>query len=118
MDIIIFLVGSGAMLCLLAASIIIVHPRIHEGLLIKLGLITLSLGSFALLNHLHVLDHVDDRPLGYALASCSAGMLMVIGGAAWRILRCPESREVIKVASGWAELDESAPDQDEVHRGK
>lgn len=117
MDIITFFIGAAAMLATLASAIIIVHPRIHEGLLIKLGLITLSLGGFALVNHLHVLEHVDDRPLGYALASCSAGMLMVIGGAAWRILRCPQGREVIKVASGWAELDE-APDQDEIHQGK
>lgn len=109
MDIAVFMLGCVAMLCLLVAALIIMHPRIHEGLFIKVGLITLAVGAFAVVAHVPGL-RPDLEPELLALlrgmALCSAGVLIVGAGLIWRVWRHPGARYIVRAASGWAPLDD------------
>jgi hypothetical protein len=109
MDITLFFVASVAMLCLVVAAVVIMHPRIHEGLMIKTGLITLAIGSFSVLAHVPGLRPditAELLPLLRSLTLCSAGILIVGGGLAWRVWHYPGAREIVRAASGWTPLDE------------
>jgi hypothetical protein len=113
MDIALFVIGCVACLCIVVAAVIIMHPRIHEGLVIKAGLITLALGSFALVNHVlglgtagRVALEVEARPLVNAVAACSGGVVLIIGGLLWRLWSSPIARGALRLASGWTPLDD------------
>lgn len=100
---------AGAFLALVLAGWVIMDPRIHEGLVIKLGLITLAAGAFALLQHVPALSSsaaTEAAPLLRALAACSAGVLTVSGGLLWRLWRYPEARQAARLVSGWTPLDD------------
>ena len=121
MPITLLVIVATALLCLAGASVVILHPRIHEGLLIKLGLILLSVGAIGLAAHVtHAGDHIDadDLAMLRAMALCCTGLLVILAGLAWRIWRCPAARAAARQASGWAELDELDDDGQEHHRGK
>ena len=112
MDIALFIIGCVACLCIVIASVVIMHPRIHEGLLIKAGLITLAVGSFALINHVTDLAGApamlgaEVRPLVRAVAACSGGVVMVLSGLIWRIWSSPVARGAALMVTGWAGLDD------------
>lgn len=109
LDIAAFLVLAGSMAALVLAGWVIMDPRIHEGLVIKLGLITLSVGAFALLQHVPSLMSTaptEVAPMLRALAACSAGVLTAGGGLLWRLWRYPEARQAARLVSGWAPLDD------------
>lgn len=110
-DITLSTIIGAAMLCLVGAAVVILHPRIHEGLPIKLGLILLAVGSLAMASHVH--SHhadADDLPMLRAMALCSAGLFITLAGLAWRIWRSPSARAAALAASGWAPLDDDGPD--------
>jgi len=109
MPITLLIIVITAGLCALGATVIIMHPRIHEGLAIKSGLILLALGSAGLAAHItHAGAHVDpdDQAMLRALAMCCAGLLVVMASAAWRIWRCPLALRAVQSASGWTPLDD------------
>lgn len=112
-DIAAFFVLAGALAALVLAGWVIMDPRIHEGLVIKLGLITLSVGAFALLQHVPSLMSTaptEAAPLLRAMAACSVGVLTVSGGLLWRLWRYPAARQAARLVSGWTPLDEQPGD--------
>ena len=104
---------AAAFAALVLAGWVIMDPRIHEGLVIKLGLITLSVGAFALLQHVPALTDAgstEAAPLLRAMAACSVGVLTAGGGLLWRLWRYPKARQAARLVSGWTPLDEQPGD--------
>ena len=104
---------AAAFAALVLAGWVIMDPRIHEGLVIKLGLITLSVGAFALLQHVPALTDAgstEAAPLLRARAACSVGVLTAGGGLLWRLWRYPKARQAARLVSGWTPLDEQPGD--------
>lgn len=105
MDIIIAInVVCAAALCLIIGWVI-VTPRIHEGPIIKIGLVMLSCSLFGISALLPSLaDEPLMRPFVHALLIGNCGIVIAVGGLAWRIWRRPEARAAAVALTGWPEL--------------
>ncbi len=110
-DIIVWLnTGCAAGMCLLAGWVI-VHPRIHEGVVTKVGLIVLACGAFGVAALVPKLADVPEvRPLLNAITLGNVGASIAWVGVAWRVWSAPEAREVFKRVTGWPELDDRPVD--------
>ena len=88
-----------------AVTAIWASPHIHEGMVTKLGLGTLSLGllfgAFALWN-----DPAPYLPLMLCWAGMQIGALVAVAGVAIRLIRHKGVLRAVKVASGWTPLDD------------
>jgi hypothetical protein len=87
------------------STVVIMHPRIHEGLILRLGLVLLSLGSFALGINLATSIDLQPQPLLHAIGFCLAGAVIVGLGIARRLYADPHMRELAQRVSGWGDLD-------------
>jgi|CXWL01.1.fsa_nt_gi hypothetical protein len=83
----------------------VMSPRVRDGVIIKLGMIAMSLGlaliSFALTD-----PYIPDLGSAVAVAGTLvlAGMLIVVCGAALRVMRRPKHRRRV---TDWADLSDS-----------
>lgn len=91
-----------ALICV-ACGVVIMHPRIHEGLILRVGLVLLSIGSFALAVNLATSTEV--QPLRHALALCLGGVVVIGLGIARRLYADPHMRGLAQRVSGWGDLD-------------
>jgi hypothetical protein len=90
-----FLTQLGALaLCALSAWVVM-HPRIHEGLVTRLGLICFSIGML-----LTAAGGGDHR----AIAAVVLGLLLAVAGVSWRLWRDPAAREAAAHVSGYGSL--------------
>lgn len=107
MDIIVFVnVAFSAALCM-AVGAIIVAPRIHEGPIVKVGLIMLCIGLFGVALQIpRLADDPAVRPLLNAFTLGNAGLVVAVGGVAWRVWHQPAAREVMRRVTGWPDLDD------------
>lgn len=91
--------GVVSLVTAFAIGWLILSPRIHEGALIKLGLITIVFGLLA--SVAHTFDGTDGW---YAIWASSLairfGILLVVLGLLWRRKRCGSWRG----ATDWGEL--------------
>ena len=89
-----FLTQLGALaLCALSAWVVM-HPRIHEGFITRLGLICFSIGM--------LLIAAGGGPR--ATAAVVLGLLLAVVGVAWRLWRDPAAREAAAHVSGYGSL--------------
>lgn len=107
MDIIVFInVAFAALLCC-AVGAIIVAPKIHEGPVVKIGLIMLCVGLFGVAMQIpRLADDAAVRPLLNAITIGNAGLAISAVGVAWRIWHAPEARSAMKRMTGWPDLDD------------
>lgn len=102
-------VGCAAALCLITAWAI-VTPKIHEGPMIKIGLVLLDLGLFGVSALLPTLaDQPSLLPLMHALLLGNVGVVVTAGGLAWRIWRRPDVRAAAVAITGWPPLHDDRP---------
>lgn len=85
------------------SGVVIMHPKIHEGLILRVGLVLLSLGSFALAVNMAASNEAN--PLRHALALCLGGVVIIGLGIARRLYTDPHMRELAQRVSGWGDLD-------------
>lgn len=104
MDMLIYLDTAGALLLATLSGIVVMHRQIHEGLIARIGLVGLSLGSGLMAMNLAD-GAVEVEPLLRSIALCFGGGIVAGVGLAWRIYREPSMRAAIQQASGWGELD-------------
>lgn len=107
MDLIILInTAAAAGLCAICGYVI-VHPRIHEGVVVKLGLIMLALGAFGVCASVPRMADVPElRPLLHALTLGNVGVSVAAAGIAWRIWHAPAARETWRRLTGWPELED------------
>jgi hypothetical protein len=110
-DIIVWLnTACAAGMCLLAGWVI-VHPRIHEGVVTKVGLIVLACGAFGVAALIPRLCDVPEvKPLLNAITLGNVGVTIAAGGVAWRIWHAPEARQAFRRMTGWPDLDDRPVD--------
>lgn len=111
MDVIIVInVAFSAVLCFAVAAII-VSPRIHEGPIVKIGLMLLCIGLFGVAMQIpRLADDAAVRPLLNAITLGNAGLAISAAGVAWRIWHAPEARQVVRRMTGWPDLDDRPVD--------
>lgn len=111
MDIIVIINFAFAAGLCIGVGAIIVAPQIHEGPIIKVGLILLCVGLFGVALQIpRLADHPDVRPLLHAFTLGNAGLSIAVGGLAWKVWHAPEARQVVRRITGWTELDERPVD--------
>ncbi len=91
---------------LLSIGWVILNPKIHEGPVIKLGLILMAISQFAyayLLSSLDVGPNVE--PILRAMTVGNAGIAAVVVGMAWRLWRYPHLCFAARAFTGFADLD-------------
>ncbi len=103
MDAVLVLCIMACGLICVASGVVIMHPRIHEGLILRVGLVLLSIGSFALAVNLATSTEV--QPLRHALALCLGGVVTIGLGIARRLYADPHMRDLAQRVSGWGDLD-------------
>jgi len=109
MDYVVAFIALCVVVLMCAVAWIVVTPHIHEGLVIKCGLIMLALGLFGLAVQIPLLQPLPGvAALLRAMAICCAGLLATVTGLAWRIYRQPQARDAVRVMSGWTPLDGAA----------
>ena len=102
MDRLLLIVNVAACLLLAtAAAWAILSERVHDGVLIKLGLIGASLGFAAV--GLLLAAGEGGQPLGRALGLLHAGLLLVAGGVLWRAWRCGHQ---LRRLSDWMDVED------------
>jgi hypothetical protein len=95
-----------------AVAWVIVTPRIHEGPLIKVGLILLSVGLFGVAVQLPGLTPAVEpelRPLINALTILHAGVTVATLGVVLRVRSDPAARKTLARITGWGNLDDQRP---------
>lgn len=105
---VIIIVMAIAALAVATTAWLVMHPRVHDGITIKVGLIVIAVGCYALAWHIADLDAARAAlvaPVVRATACIGAGMVVVAGGIAWRLWRLPDVRAAVLSASGWTALD-------------
>lgn len=111
MDVIVFInVAFSAALCM-AVGAIIVAPKIHEGPVVKVGLILLCVGLFGVAMQIpRLADDAAVRPLLNAITIGNVGLTLSAVGVAWRVWHAPEARKAMRNVTGWPDLDERPVD--------
>lgn len=118
------IVMMAAILATVLAAVVILHPHIHEGPVIKLGLILVSLGGMGLALHVtHITDHLDmdDMAMIRSMAACIVGVLVVLLGAWQRVRHSPGLQDIARRTTGYSPLmhDEPCPaDAQDHHASK
>ena len=111
MDVIVIINTACAAVLCVAVGAIIVAPQIHEGPIVKVGLILLCIGLFGVALQIPQLaEHAAARPLLRAITFGNVGMSIVGGALAWRIWHAPEARQALRRATGWPDLDDRPVD--------
>ncbi len=98
-----YLIGMNAVACLLLtviAGLAVVSPRVRDGVLVKLGMILISIGAFGLA--VALATAAPDDVLLRALGLYTGGLLVVALGVVLRV-RAPGARR--RRASDWVALD-------------
>lgn len=102
-------VAFAALLCM-AVGAVIVAPTIHEGPIIKVGLILMFAGWFGVSAQITALADVQAvRPLLWSLTLVNAGLSVSGGGFAWRVWHQPEARDALRRVTGWGDLAPADP---------
>lgn len=119
-DITLAIIITTAAMCAVGAAWIILDPRIHEGLFVKVGLVMICLGSYALIAHVADAGHLreaDDIALVRSIALCSAGLLCAVVGLLWRIYRLPLGSRGTLVGLGSSLMGLHDDDEQQPHWG-
>ncbi len=87
--------SAGAFVLSLLAAWVVMHPRIHEGFLTRLGLACFSVAMFAA---------GSGTCTKRTLSAVVLGLLLTIVGVAWRLWRDPGAREAAAHVSGYGSL--------------
>ena len=108
MNIVLIIINTtGSVLVLSVVGWLILTRHVHEGVLIKLGLICIEAAAFGLA----VIVCRAGLPVELvAVARVAAvwhiGVVVTLAGVVWRLLRRPEVAAAARQASGWVSLSE------------
>lgn len=90
-----FITQVGALALSAIAAWVVMHPRIHEGIVTRLGLACFSVG---------MLVAGTGACTGRVMATIVLGLLLTVLGVAWRLWRDPVAREAAAHVSGYGSL--------------
>ena len=91
---------------------LVLHPGVHDGVVIKTGLISIAVGFGSIALRLLDAPWIDGQGMARSLLLINAGLAVVIIGYVWR---CRRARHPLKRSTDWVELDDHAS-ATEVHR--
>lgn len=95
--------GGASGLISLALCYVVLNPKIHDGIVIKLGLISMALGFGSI--GLRMLDPVlmnDAIGFGRSVLLINIGVVVIILGY---VTRCGRCGHALRRLTDWAELD-------------
>lgn len=91
---------------LLSIGWVILNPKIHEGPVIKTGLILMAVSQFAYAYLLSTIDVGPNiEPILRAMTLGNAGIAAVVVGMAWRLWRYPQLCFAARAFTGFVDLD-------------
>ena len=90
-----FITQGGALVLSALAAWVVMHPRIHEGFIARVGLACFSIGMMVAGT-----DGCSKRVLSVIVL----GLLLAVAGTAWRLWRDPGAREAAAHGSGYGSL--------------
>lgn len=101
------LLFNGAACGLISLALIgaVLSPRVHDGVIIKTGLISMALGFGSIaVRMLDGLGGDDALHIARSILLVTAGVAVVILGYVWRVARAGQPQRRI---TDWADLDEA-----------